>query len=123
MCIRDSVSFSYASNPELQVLNDVSLTIPEGTSLALVGASGAGKSTLVDVLLGLHIPSRGHVRVGGEDILANLRGWQDSLAVVPQDVWLSEESVRANIAFGQDDHEVDEHLMRQAAEDLSLIHI
>jgi len=100
------VSFRYGpEGPD--VLHRVSLTIPTGTSLALVGPSGAGKSTLVDLVLGLHTPTAGRVTVDGRDIAEELPAWQRSLGLVPQDVYLLDDSLRANITFGERPDEVD----------------
>ncbi len=82
------------------VLRDVSLTVPAGTSVALVGPSGAGKSTLVDLVLGLHEQDSGVIAVNGADIRADMAGWQRSLGMVPQDVYLMDRSLRENIRFG-----------------------
>ena len=85
--------------------------IPAGQTTAIVGSSGAGKSTLVDLILGLHRPRSGHVMAGGVDVFANLPAWQAQLAVVPQDVYLLDESLRTNIAF---DEELDEERLADA---------
>ena len=113
------VRFSY-ENSDDQVLDGVDATIRAGTSVALVGSSGAGKSTLVDVLLGLHRPSGGSVTAGGINVFDNLPGWQRQLAVVPQDVYLLDESLSANIAFDeeQDPDRLAEALERAQLQDL-----
>lgn len=93
------VTFSYPSRPDQPVLEALDLDIPMSGSTAIVGESGAGKSTLIDTLLGLLEPDSGLVTAGGLDIHANLPGWQSQLAVVPQDVVLFDDTLRANIAF------------------------
>ena len=93
--------FSYPDRPEVDVLDGVDLSLPYGTSLAVVGTSGAGKSTLIDVLLGLQTPRDGSVTAGGVSIFDNLPGWQKRLAVVPQEVLLLDTSIKDNIAFDE----------------------
>lgn len=92
------VSFNYPGT-QVQVLDDVHLSIRAGESVALVGGSGAGKSTAVDIVLGLLRPSAGEVLVGGVNIRDNLAAWQKQLAVVPQDVHLLDATLAQNIAF------------------------
>ncbi len=96
------LTFSFTDEPDNLVLRGVDARLPAGHTIAVVGTSGAGKSTLVDLMLGLHRPRTGTIAAGGTDILANLPGWQAQLAVVPQDVYLLDESLRANIAFDED---------------------
>ncbi|WP_243395275.1 ABC transporter ATP-binding protein [Nocardioides currus] len=107
------VRFAYPDAPDVQVLNDVNLTLPRGSSLAVVGLSGAGKSTLVDLMLGLHRPTGGTIEAGGTSIFDNLPGWQRHVAVVPQEVTLLDTTIRQNIAF---DEEVDDERLRLAIE-------
>lgn len=107
----DEVSFRYP-DAESDVLRSVDLRIPAGTSLALVGASGAGKSTLVDVLLGLQRPTSGRILADSVDIGGALAEWQANIAMVPQDVYLLDNSLRENIHFTLDnDPARDEELM------------
>jgi ABC-type multidrug transport system fused ATPase/permease subunit len=96
----DAVTFRYPLT-EAPVLRDVSLRIPRATSLAIAGRSGAGKSTLVDIVLGLHVPQHGDVLVDDLSIHRDLPGWQRSIGLVPQDVYLVDDTIRANIAFGE----------------------
>ena len=100
------VSFGYpgAAQPTLV---DVSLVVGRGEWVAVVGPSGAGKSTLVHVLLGLLAPDEGSVRVDGVDIRAALRGWHDQVAFVPQSVFLLDDTVVRNVAFGVPPERVD----------------
>jgi ABC-type multidrug transport system fused ATPase/permease subunit len=80
----------------------------------LVGASGAGKSTIVDIMLGLYLPSSGRVTANGTDIRTILPKWQRSLGLVPQEVYLLDDDLRANIAFGEPDDLVDETRLAEA---------
>jgi ABC-type branched-subunit amino acid transport system ATPase component len=92
------VSFAYA--PGIPALHDVSIAVDEGQSIALVGRSGAGKSTLADVILGVLEPETGEVTVSGVPPGDAVRRWPGSIAYVPQDVMLSDDSLRANVALG-----------------------
>lgn len=100
LSIRD-LRFAYAERADTPVLDGVSLDVPHGTSLAIVGTSGAGKSTLVDLVLGLHTPTAGDITAGGVSVFANLPAWQQGLAVVPQEVALLDTSIAENIAFDE----------------------
>jgi ABC-type multidrug transport system fused ATPase/permease subunit len=94
----EGVSFRYEDGHD-DVLRAIDLRIAAGSSLALVGTSGSGKSTLVDLLLGLQQPTSGRILVDGIDVREALSAWQANLAVVPQDVYLLDNSLRENIHF------------------------
>lgn len=96
------------------VLRGVDLAVPAGRRAVLVGPSGAGKTTLVDVLLGLLTPESGRVTVNGTDIQSNLRGWQDQIGYVPQSVFLTDDTLRRNVAFGLPDDAIDEQAVERA---------
>jgi ABC-type multidrug transport system fused ATPase/permease subunit len=95
----NKVTYTYPSAPAA-VLNELSLAIRRGESVGIIGDSGAGKSTLVDILLGLLTPESGEVRVDGEDIQHALRNWQDQIGYVPQSIFLTDDTVTRNVAFG-----------------------
>jgi ABC-type multidrug transport system fused ATPase/permease subunit len=103
----DRVTYWYPA-AERPSLEEVSLRIPHGSSVGIVGSTGAGKSTLVDILLGLLTPDRGQVRVDGVDVATNPRGWQDQIGYVPQSIYLTDDSLRRNVAFGVPDDQIDE---------------
>jgi ABC-type multidrug transport system fused ATPase/permease subunit len=95
-------------------LDGLSLAIRRGESVGVIGPSGSGKSTLVDVILGLLTPTDGSVLLDGEDIQADLRGWQDQVGYVPQSVYLTDDSLRRNVAFGLSDTMIDDTAVRRA---------
>lgn len=101
------VSFTYpgGATPAVQ---DVSLTVRKGESVGFIGASGSGKSTLIDVILGLFPPDSGTVTVDGENIHEHIRAWQDQIGYVPQSIYLTDDTLRCNVAFGVPEDEVDE---------------
>jgi ABC-type multidrug transport system fused ATPase/permease subunit len=100
----NQVSFTYPGAAR-QALTDLSLSIACGETVGFIGSSGAGKSTLVDVVLGLLKPDHGEVRVDGVDIASSMRNWQAQIGYVPQSIFLTDESLRSNVAFGlREDH-------------------
>ena len=111
--VLDNVRFRYPGSSE-NVLDSVSIRIPHGASVGFIGGSGAGKSTLVDVILGLLPPAAGRVTVDGTDIHHNLRGWQDTIGYVSQTIYLCDDSIRRNIAFGVPQKDVDDAAVRRA---------
>jgi len=107
------ITYAYpgAAQPALK---DVSLAIQRGESVGFIGTSGAGKSTLVDILLGLLTPDTGEVRVDGKDIHANLRNWQDQIGYVPQSIFLTDDTLRRNVAFGLPNEQIDDAAVQHA---------
>lgn len=97
----DRVSFAFPDGGE-PVLKDVSTMIEHGRTTAFVGASGAGKSTLLDLILGLLTPTSGSIACGGVDTRDDLNGWYASLGVVPQEVFLLDDTLEANVTLGGD---------------------
>jgi ABC-type multidrug transport system fused ATPase/permease subunit len=97
-----------------RALNDITLTIQRGESVGFVGSSGAGKSTLVDILLGLLTPVAGVVRVDGYDVQLSLRHWQDQIGYVPQVIFLTDDTLRRNVALGLPDAQIDETAVQRA---------
>lgn len=107
------VSFRYPGASDT-ALDGVSLKLDKGRSLGIIGGSGAGKSTLVDVILGLMTPDSGAVLVDDRDIRVNLRSWQDQIGYVPQTIYLTDDTVAANVAFGVPPEEIDVDAVRRA---------
>ena len=107
------VSFRYPGTPA-DTLHEINMQIPCGACVGFIGESGAGKSTLVDVILGLQPPSNGVVSVDGTDIWRNLRGWQALIGYVPQSIFLTDDTLRRNVAFGLADEEIDATAVRRA---------
>ncbi|MBI3513393.1 MAG: ATP-binding cassette domain-containing protein, partial [Proteobacteria bacterium] len=109
----EQLTYQYPTGKQT-ALSGVDLEIRRGESVALVGPSGAGKSTLADVMLGVLQPTGGRILVDGQDVLADLRGWQSKIGYVPQSIYLTDDSLRRNIALGLPDELIDETLLRDA---------
>jgi len=95
----NNLSFKYETAPT-SALSNVSLRVKRGEAVGLVGPSGSGKSTLVDVLLGLMAPASGAVLVDGVNVQDRIRWWQDQIGYVPQSIFLTDDTLRRNVAFG-----------------------
>ncbi len=108
----DAVDYTYPG-AETPSLRNVSLLIPAGSSLALVGRSGAGKTTLADLLLGLLSPSSGQILVDGLNMADNHVGWQRQIGYVPQDVYVLDDTLARNVALGCDDDQIDSDRLKQ----------
>jgi ATP-binding cassette, subfamily B, bacterial PglK len=109
------VTYSYpgASRPSITGLN---LEIQARTTIGLVGATGSGKTTTVDIILGLLSPRQGQLLIDDVQIgPANVRSWQRAIGYVPQNIYLSDDSVTANIAFGIPPQQIDQAAVEQAA--------
>jgi ABC-type multidrug transport system fused ATPase/permease subunit len=113
------VTYRYPDVEE-NALNEISLTIKRGQSIGLIGRSGAGKTTLVDVILGLLTPQTGDIQVDGVSIYQDLRAWQNLIGYVPQSIFLTDDTLERNIAFGVPDHLIDANKLQQAIRSVQL---
>lgn len=95
----DHVDYTYPGAAR-KTLREVSVTVKKGETIGIIGPSGAGKSTLIDVVIGLLLPTRGTVSVDGVDIRDDIRSWQSRIGYVPQSIYLTDDTLRSNIAFG-----------------------
>lgn len=107
------VSYHYPDTEE-DVLTDVSFVIQKGSSVAFVGPSGAGKTTMVDIILGLLVPQYGKITADGLDVRKNVSLWQREIGYIPQTIYLSDDTIKNNIAFGIPEEEIDEEAVREA---------
>lgn len=107
------VGYTYPGT-DSHALRGVDLDIHQGECVGIVGPTGGGKSTLVDVLVGLLVPTEGRVLVDGADLHVNARAWQRNLGIVPQMVFVIDDSLRANIALGVPEDEVDDEAVQEA---------
>lgn len=113
------VGFRYP-NVDKWVLKDVSVSIKPNTSVALIGESGAGKTTLVDIILGILEPQQGRILVDDVDIKENMDAWHESIGYIPQTIYLMDDTIRANIAFGVETEKIDEAALQKALREAML---
>ncbi len=112
----NQVSYRYPNAPHA-ALRDIDLAIPAFSTVGFAGATGSSKTTTVDVILGLLEPQKGHLSVDGQIITAaNRREWQRSIGYVPQHIYLADDSVTANIAFGVPTKDIDQQAVERAAQ-------
>jgi len=104
-------------------IEDVSLEIPQGHWVAFIGPTGAGKTTLADLILGLLVPNSGRILVDGRNLHDNLGGWQRNVGYVAQTVYLIDDSVRRNVAFGVPEEEIDDERVWQALRAAQVDHL
>lgn len=116
----EHLEFSYP-NTEEAVIRDANVVIPKNCSAAFIGPSGAGKTTFVDLILGILTPQKGSICVDGTDIHEALRGWHEKIGYIPQTIYMLDDTIRNNIAFGDageiDDARVWEALRQAQLED------
>jgi len=113
LSLRD-VCFRYPRSPR-NVIDHVDLVIPKNTSVAFIGSTGCGKSTLVDLILGLHTPVSGGIYVDEIELTKdNQRNWRAGIGYVPQDIFLLDDTVAANVALGLPADKIDQEQLRRA---------
>ncbi len=111
----DGIRFSYPGSDEV-VIKDQSIAVTKNTTVGFVGPTGCGKTTLVDIVLGLLVPDAGTITVDGTEITdVNRRGWQARLGYVPQVIYLTDDTIARNIAFGIPRDEIDQDAVVRAA--------
>ena len=110
-----NVNKSFDTSKKLKVLNKISYNFKKGKIYSLMGPSGSGKSTLIDIILGLLHPQSGELRLGNTVINKdNAYLLQSKVGYVPQAIFLSDNTIRSNIAFGLDDEDIDEEKIQDA---------
>ena len=107
------ITYAYP-NTDTNVLEDASCVIPKGKTVAFIGSSGAGKTTMADIILGLLAPQRGKILVDDIDVFKNLTMWHHQIGYIPQVIYLSDDTIRNNIAFGIHEDQIDEEAVRTA---------
>ncbi len=115
----EHVSYHYPDS-DVEVLHDISLEIPKGKTVALIGPSGAGKTTLADIILGLLPPISGVIRMDQHNVYENLRSWREKLGYIPQSIYLSDDTIRNNVAFGIYEAQIDDNAIWKALEKAQL---
>lgn len=115
----DGITYSYPGS-DVKILDKADLTIPIGSSIGIVGTTGAGKSTLVDILLGLLKPSEGVIKADGTDIRDNYRSFLRNVGYIPQMIFMLDDTIRNNVAFGVAPEEQDEGRIWEALREAAL---
>ncbi len=114
-----NVTYAYPNTDKL-IFDHADLTIPIGASVGIVGPSGAGKSTVVDILLGLLELREGVVLADGEDVMPHYRGWLKNIGYIPQMIFMLDDSIRRNVAFGVPDDKIDEERLWEVLREAQL---
>jgi len=110
-----NVSYRYP-NSSKDVLKSITLNININSTIGFAGMTGSGKTTLVDIILGLLEPQKGHLKVDEKTItIKNSRSWQRSIGYVPQQIFLSDDTITSNIAFGVDQQDIDHNLVERVS--------
>ena len=108
-----NLTFRY-DNSDRNVLNNIELDIRKNTSVAFIGASGAGKTTLADLILGVLTPTSGKVLADETDIQDHLNRWHHTIGYIPQNIYLMDDTIAANVAFGVPAEEIDQEKVKRA---------
>lgn len=111
----ENVFFSH-ENSNTRILQNISLEIRQGQKVGIIGKSGAGKSTLVDLILGLIKPTKGKIMMDDSNLDYNLRDWQKQIGYVPQDIYLLDDTIRNNIAFGLNANDINQEALLKSIE-------
>lgn len=114
------ISFTYP-NTILPTLQNININIKANTTVGIIGVTGAGKSTLVDIILGLLYPTEGEIFVGDTKLeQTNIRHWQNSIGYVPQTIFLADDSIASNIAFGEEKDSINMNQLEEVAKMASI---
>lgn len=115
----ENITYSYPGTEKL-IFDKAELTIPIGSAVGIVGTSGAGKSTVVDILLGLLIPKEGSIFADGVNIKERYRGWLKNVGYIPQMIFMLDDTIRKNVAFGVPEEEIDEERVNEVLKEAQL---
>lgn len=114
-----NIFYHYPISGNFEV-NNIDILIKRGTTIGIFGASGSGKSTLVNIFLGLLVPSKGNIHIDNKNVHDYLRSWQNNIGYVPQSIFLADDSIRKNIAFGVPLDEIDNVALNKAIQNAQL---
>ena len=109
----ENITFNFPSSTRSAV-KDLNLNIKIGSKVGIIGKSGSGKSTFLDLFTGLLNPSKGKISVDGVDIKESIKSWQNNIAYVPQDIYLTDDTIKNNIALGNDLEDIDQKKLNNA---------
>jgi ABC-type multidrug transport system fused ATPase/permease subunit len=102
-----NISYKYP-NTDVYIFKGAEMSIPVGSAVGVVGTTGAGKTTIIDILLGLLKLESGSITADGVDISTNYQGWLKNIGYIPQTLFMTDASIRNNVAFGYADDEIDD---------------
>jgi ABC-type bacteriocin/lantibiotic exporter with double-glycine peptidase domain len=114
-----NINFKYSDSGPF-ILQNINLNIKKGTTIGLIGESGIGKTTLINIILGLMRPTSGSVCIDGVDIFENIKNWQSQIGYVPQNIYLSDDTIKKNIAFALPEEKIDNIAVNKAATNAKL---
>jgi ABC-type bacteriocin/lantibiotic exporter with double-glycine peptidase domain len=114
-----NINFKYSESGPF-ILRNINLNIKSGTTIGLIGESGIGKTTLINIILGLIQPTDGSIHADGINIFENIKNWQSQIGYVPQDIYLSDDTIRKNIAFGLPEEKIDDIAINKAVTNAKL---
>lgn len=114
-----NIDFHYP-NSDKEVIQSLSLKINRGTSIAFIGASGMGKTTLADIILGVIMPNAGDIMVDGVSVYENMSAWHHLFGYIPQTIYLMDDTIRSNIAYGIPKNEIDDEAIWNAVKEAQL---
>ncbi len=114
-----NMTFTYPEK-DAPVLKGINLNIPHGSSVGIVGVTGAGKTTLVDIILGVLKPQEGSICYGTLDIHEDYAEWQKHIGYIPQTIYLTDETIRKNVALGIPEDEIDDEAVWRALENAQI---
>ena len=117
--ILKDITYAYP-NTEKKILDHADMVIPYGKSIGVVGPSGAGKSTVIDIFLGLLRVQEGSIVCGGRNVLDNYPSWLSNIGYIPQSIYLSDDTIRDNIAFGVARDEIDDDRIWEVLEEAQM---
>lgn len=113
------ITYAYPNTTKL-IFDGADMTIPAGKSIGVVGSSGAGKTTIVDILLGLLQLQGGTIESDGKSIFENKNAWLSNIGYIPQNIYMLDDSIRKNIAFGIEDQLIDDERVWAVLEEAQL---
>lgn len=113
------ITYAYP-NTEVLIFDKANMTIPVGSAVGIVGSSGAGKTTIVDILLGLLNLRDGKILADGVDVQTQYYGWLKNIGYIPQMIFMLDDTIRKNVAFGIPEEEIDDERVMQALKEAQL---
>lgn len=115
-----NINFSYPKSSK-SALSDINLNIPVKKCVGIIGKTGSGKTTLIDIILGLLEPQKGAIEIDGMKInKQNLRLWQNNIGYVPQNIYLADDTIEANIALGIKSENINKNAVKRSAENANI---